>query len=450
MQILNLILSYIKCLLDFVLLFWLSSQFFTRRDNRHPRIAYASLPCLAFCLFLFNRYHIPQLNTVISVLCAAAINFIFFNAVTSSILLCSIMEIVLIVICEFLPIFFYTLVFRINIAAVTYETIANSAFSLISTGLFCIFILLLRHVLSAKHQKEYGLTIKENFSIIVVPLISIFIIYYILHIHNLNSSIDHGFIAVESILVFLGILIMNLIAIIGDNSTRRQYQLQQELDRLNRLEKSNQIMLEQQDQFIDELKGYAHDYAKQIHELRALINSRQSDTRLDKDLQTYVEELYASIEENHLFSFIPITALRAILSQTQIRCNTERIHFTANIQYTDFSFIKFADLYAIFNNPLSNAIEACCSIQPDSKRFINLTIFKKNHLIWITIVNPIGTPIIVKKGILQTTKPDAEWHGYGLKSMKHAVNRYGGYANIEYSQDEFSIAIALPLPENML
>ena len=205
-------------------------------------------------------------------------------------------------------------------------------------------------------------------------------------------------------------------------------------------------MIDQQDQFIEELKGYAHDYAKQINEIKALLNDESNDKHLCKDLQIYVENVYESINENHKFSFIPMAALRAILSQTQIRCNTEQIQFIFDIQYTDFQFIEFADLYAIFDNLLSNAIEACSKIHTSSDRYINLTIFKKNNMVWIRISNPLAVPVIVKRGNIQTTKSNREKHGYGIKNMRKAVRRYGGYADIEYSKDEFVVTIALPLP----
>ena len=161
MQILNLMLSYIKCVLDFILFLWLSSQFFIHRDRKRHLIYYSSLPVLALILFLVNRFHIPQLNSAASLICAATINFIFFKASITAILLCSAMEILLIVICEFMPIFFYTLVFQVDIVTVTYETIRNSAFSLISTGIFCIFIILVRQILTLKGEDEHDLAINN-------------------------------------------------------------------------------------------------------------------------------------------------------------------------------------------------------------------------------------------------------------------------------------------------
>ena len=67
-------------------------------------------------------------------------------------------------------------------------------------------------------------------------------------------------------------------------------------------------------------------------------------------------------------------------------------------------------------------------------------------MVWIRISNPLAVPVIVKRGNIQTTKSNREKHGYGIKNMRKAVRRYGGYADIEYSKDEFVVTIALPLP----
>lgn len=446
MDVLNVILSYIKCLIDFILFYWLSSLFVPFKEKRRSIGSAVVLPGLALFLFLVNRLQIPQINTVGALLCAFLINLFFFHASLKVKVLISLVEVLAIVTCEFMPILLYSLAFNGSIATVTYETIKNSAFSLISTGIFCICIILIRYGMNIKFRKDQSVVIKENFAIVIVPAISIFIMYYILHLHSLNPNMDDNRVAVESILIFLGILAMNLVAIIGDNTTRKQYYLQRELDRLNRLKESSQLIIEQQDQCIEEMKGYAHDYAKQINEIRGLLNTGQNNVYLSKDLQAYVEDVYTSINENHMFSFIRTAALRAILSQTQIRCNTEQILFNVDIQYVDFSFVQFADLYAIFDNPLSNAIEACCKIQPGGERFINLTIFKKNNMVWIQISNPLTSPVTIKKGAIQTTKDDAAKHGYGIKSMKRAVSRYGGYTNIDCDADEFLVTIALPIP----
>ena len=81
--------------------------------------------------------------------------------------------------------------------------------------------------------------------------------------------------------------------------------------------------------------------------------------------------------------------LRAILTQTQLRCNSSQIRLETHIQYGDFSFIAFPDLYTLFENPLDNAITACSGIEGGSaSRCIRLRIFKEKDLIWVEIKNP--------------------------------------------------------------
>ncbi|QIX90860.1 GHKL domain-containing protein [Enterocloster clostridioformis] len=79
-------------------------------------------------------------------------------------------------------------------------------------------------------------------------------------------------------------------------------------------------------------------------------------------------------------------ALRAILilTQTQLRLNSSQIRLETHIQYGDFSFIAFPDLYTLFENPLDNAITACSGIEGGSaSRCIRLRIFKEKDLIWV-------------------------------------------------------------------
>jgi len=441
-------LSYGKCFIDFTLFFWFSCQFLTYKQEKHNKFPYFLLAVLAFLLFTINSLQIPQLNTLATLFCALAINLFLFQASLAALLLCSISEVLLIIVCEFIPISVYTLIFQKNLATVTYQNIGNSAFNLISTGIFCIFIIMMRHFIIILRQKDSNIGIKENFSIIVVPLTSIFIIYYILDICSFNTCMDgDGTAYQQSIFIFAGIFIMNVVAIIGDTNTRKQYYLQRELDRLNRLEEQNRIVISQQDQFIEELKGLAHDHIKQINGIQDMLNLTQTDHLLGSEIQSYLDELHGSISENYLFAFIPTPALRVILSQVQIRCNTEGIGFEANIQYADFSFISFPDIYTIFENPLSNAIEACIASQSACQKEIKLTMIKKNGLAWISISNPKTTPVVVKNNMFQTTKTDSQWHGLGIRNMKRAVENYGGHLNINYTSDTFMVTIALPIPQ---
>lgn len=50
-----------------------------------------------------------------------------------------------------------------------------------------------------------------------------------------------------------------------------------------------------------------------------------------------------------------------------------------------------------------------------------------------------------KNHFIQSTKKDPARHGLGLKNMERVISRYGGYMDIEYTTDEFSLTMALPV-----
>lgn len=207
---------------------------------------------------------------------------------------------------------------------------------------------------------------------------SVVVIYYILDIHRLIPGRISDW---QSISVFFGILLMNIVVITGDNNLRKRYQLQRDLDELSRLKQLNKVIIDQQDQFINELKGFAHDFTKQIKGMRCILQDDEIVDSVSDEFKAYETELYKNIGDTYRFAFIPTPGLRSILSQTQLQCNSFNITFDADIQYADFSFVKFSDLYSIFENPLENAIYACNKITTENlPKKIQIVILRKKIL----------------------------------------------------------------------
>ena len=445
----DIFLAFGKCTLDFILFYWFTMQFFNIRQNICKEITYLVLLSLSICLYFVNLFHVPQLNTAAAIMCALIINFLLFKGNAAALLLCSFAEVLLIVICEFIPISIYSALYKSDIATTANETIKNAGFNLIGTGIFSVIIMLTRYFTIIRRQHNKGIEITENLVIIIVPTVSMLIIYYILGLNH-TYNFENSAIAWQSILIFLGILTMNIAVIIGDNNLRKRYLLQRELDDVNRLEQLNRAVIEQQDHFIENLKGLAHDYTKQIEGLKKLLNSGETGYPVKKEIQKYTEEMYDNIENNYRFAFIPTPGLRAILSQAHLHCTSSNITFDIDIQYADFSFISFPDLYSIFENPIENAIAACQEINAETcSPKIQFSILRKKNMIWIEIKNTKVNQIVVKNERIQTTKPTTEKHGMGIENMKRAIGRYGGYVNIEFTTNEFTVTMVISVPSGL-
>jgi sensor histidine kinase regulating citrate/malate metabolism len=105
------------------------------------------------------------------------------------------------------------------------------------------------------------------------------------------------------------------------------------------------------------------------------------------------------------------------------------------------------DLYALFGNALDNAVESVKSLEDNDKRVINVKIFTQGQLLMIQVQNYYEGDLSFSEGLPVTTKNRKKEHGYGLKSIKHTVEKYGGSVTIHAESQLFGLQILLPLPQ---
>lgn len=102
--------------------------------------------------------------------------------------------------------------------------------------------------------------------------------------------------------------------------------------------------------------------------------------------------------------------------------------------------MKKTDICAVFGNALDNAMEAVEGL-PAEKRRISLEARMGKGLLAVSIRNPgklsesrDGEEI--KREIPVTTKTDRSAHGFGLPSIRAALDRYSGTMELRQSGEE--------------
>ena len=106
-------------------------------------------------------------------------------------------------------------------------------------------------------------------------------------------------------------------------------------------------------------------------------------------------------------------------------------------------FMDAVDIYTLFGNALDNAIEANRKVAED-KRCISILIHEKVNLIFIQIENPYSGQLHFRHGLPLTDKPDQNYHGFGVGSIKAMAEKYGGFMTIETQQNIFVLRITIP------
>ena len=109
----------------------------------------------------------------------------------------------------------------------------------------------------------------------------------------------------------------------------------------------------------------------------------------------------------------------------------------------NFEFMESGDLYCMFGNLIDNALEAVSKIQEKEKRIINLSARRKGNIIFIEEDNYFVGELVFKDGLPVTSKEDKNYHGFGTKSLRMIVRKYGGELSTTSDNNIFHLSIIL-------
>ena len=85
------------------------------------------------------------------------------------------------------------------------------------------------------------------------------------------------------------------------------------------------------------------------------------------------------------------------------------------------------------------------SIEKKERRLIHLAVTKQKNFLRIRMENCYDQELKFEKGMPVTSKSDKKYHGFGLKSIKSTVKKYGGSTTIQAENGWFEIRILIPL-----
>lgn len=136
--------------------------------------------------------------------------------------------------------------------------------------------------------------------------------------------------------------------------------------------------------------------------------------------------------------------LDTLLTSKSLYCKKNQISMTCVVDGTLFDFMTDMDICSIFGNALDNAIE-CEKKLPKEKRIIEVSAFLQKKFLIIRFENYCEGEVAFHTDLPVTTKKDARFHGYGLKSLCYTVKKYEGETDISADGNWFSLKILIPL-----
>lgn len=215
--------------------------------------------------------------------------------------------------------------------------------------------------------------------------------------------------------------------------------LRQELDMIQLLWHQQQEQYQVSRETIEIINRKCHDLKHQVRLMRKIEN--------DGEKEKYLEEIEKSVQ---IYSAIVKTGneiLDVILTEKSLFCEKEEIYINCVADGKLLSYMDSIDLYTMFGNAIDNSIEAVRGMEDKEKRQIDIQIFSKKNFLIIWIMNPLSGQLTFEDGLPVTTKAQNGYHGYGLKSIRHTIEKYDGFLDVETKDGWFYLKMMAPLPK---
>lgn len=137
--------------------------------------------------------------------------------------------------------------------------------------------------------------------------------------------------------------------------------------------------------------------------------------------------------------------LDTLLTAKSLYCQQHGITLTCVADGAALDFMDTMDLCSLFGNALDNAIESVEKLPDSEQRLIHLVVARQKSFLWVRVENTYDGAFQADGNLPKTTKTDARYHGYGLKSIYDTAEKYGGTAEITTQENQFTLKVLFPI-----
>ncbi len=212
---------------------------------------------------------------------------------------------------------------------------------------------------------------------------------------------------------------------------------QQDLARMEMILHNQYMQYQQSQETLELIHLKYHDLKHHILVLRA---EESAEKRSE-----YLDQMEADIKSYGAQQHTGNPVLDTLLTSKSLNCMKHGIEMTIVADGALLDFMDVMDICSIFGNALDNAIECEKQLQEKEKRMIHVSVFSQRDFLIIRIENYCEQQLRFEKELPVTTKAQREFHGYGLKSVRHTVHKYGGEVDISLKDCWFSLKVLIPL-----
>lgn len=177
---------------------------------------------------------------------------------------------------------------------------------------------------------------------------------------------------------------------------------------------------------------------RKCHDLKHQLSAY--DAADDADRAEYLDEIKRSILIYDSSIQTGNKALDVVLMEKKLLCNKLHIDFSFIVDGEKLAFMKNSDLFSLFGNALDNAVESLRA-EPPERRVLTLKVAGNGSITNICFENYCSKELRFEDGLPVSTKENNGYHGFGMKSIRYIVQKYGGQMLVYKRDDRFVLDI---------
>ncbi len=189
---------------------------------------------------------------------------------------------------------------------------------------------------------------------------------------------------------------------------------------------------------VEGVKSIRHDIKKHLITLKGYTVQNEAATE-------YLNSLLEDVGKSEIYSDTGNIAFDSIINYKLRDAKKDNIKVDLRIFVPPVINVEVADVVTILGNLLDNALEAVAKV---NEKAIKLDIESSKGSLFIKIENTFNSEIKYSKKktneekFINTLK-SGEDHGYGLKNVRHSIEKYKGYMKITNVENIFSVGVFL-------
>lgn len=292
-----------------------------------------------------------------------------------------------------------------------------------------VFVYMLLYFVFIRKLKKNEIVKVNNHSQVVLSGVVLVITAYISFFGVIYSERNETPRVLLIIMVFS--ILSCLMAIMQEMSLVHLKQNETELAILKHMVHQAKYQYRETKENIDLINIKCHDLRHQISHLRGRVDKEE----LDKIAEA-VDIYDASFKTGN-------DALDIVLMEKGLHCMKKGIRLTCMFDPAVVQQLKDSDIYSLFGNAIENAMESVAGLD-EERRSISISGYESNGFAMVRIENYYDGDITFSEG-LPVTKKSTNYHGFGVKSMKIVVEKYGGEIEFSVHGDIFRLDIFFPV-----